>query len=65
MLHLPTYALLRYVETVASTAARSPLAVDGRGLCGLLAAGCLAVATVRLLRGRVTRLARDAPVPPR
>jgi competence protein ComEC len=64
-LQLPTYALLRFVETVASTAAKEPLAVDGRGLSGLLALGCLAAALLRRTKSRPGRLGRDAPVPPR
>jgi competence protein ComEC len=64
-LQLPTYALLRFVETVASTAARAPLAVDARGLCGLLAASCLTAVLLRARKVRPGRLARDAPVPPR
>jgi competence protein ComEC len=64
-LQLPTYALLRWVETVAHTAATAPLAVDGRGLVGLLALVCGTAAFLRLLRPRAGRLDRDAAIPPR
>jgi competence protein ComEC len=64
-LQLPTYALLRFVETVASTAATAPLAVDGRALCGLLSVGCLATVVLRMRKTGPGRLGRDAPVPPR
>ena len=37
VLQLPTFALLRWVETVARVAASQPLAIDGRDLCGLVA----------------------------
>jgi competence protein ComEC len=53
-LQLPTYALLRWVETVADVAASTPLAIDGRALCGLLAiSGAVAGLSglVRLPRG--------------
>jgi hypothetical protein len=62
---LPTYALLRFVEAVATTAARTPFAVDGRGLWGLLAVACLVAALLRVRRIHPGRLGRDAPVPPR
>ncbi len=64
-LQLPTFALLRWVETVARTAASAPLAMDGRGLCGLLAVVCLAAALLGVRRGRDGRLDRDAALPPR
>jgi competence protein ComEC len=64
-LQLPTYALLRWVEAVASTAARTPMAVDGRGLCGLLALGCVAAVVLRARKIRPGRVTADAPVPPR
>jgi competence protein ComEC len=64
-LQLPTYALLRFVEMVASTAATRPLAVDGRGLSGLLALGCVGAVLHRVRKTRTGRLARRAPVPPR
>lgn len=64
-LQLPTYALLRWVELVAHTAAAAPLAVDGRALCGLAAIGCAAVAGLRVLRPRDGRLGPDAALPPR
>jgi competence protein ComEC len=65
ILQLPTYALLRWVELVATTAADHPMAVDGRALLGLLALACAAAATLRTVRTRVGRLRGDAPVPPR
>jgi competence protein ComEC len=65
VLQLPTYALLRWVELVATTAAAHPMAVDGHGVIGLLALTCLAAATLRAARGRAGRLRGDAPVPPR
>ena len=37
VLQLPTLSLLRWVETVATTAARIPLALDARGVWGLAA----------------------------
>jgi competence protein ComEC len=49
-LQLPTYALLRFVEVVASTAATEPLAVDGRGLTGLLSLACGVVVILRVLK---------------
>jgi competence protein ComEC len=55
VLQLPTYALLRWVETVARVCAQHPLAVDGRALCGLLALAGAASAfwgMVRLARRR-------------
>jgi competence protein ComEC len=64
-LQLPTYALLRWVELVARTAATVPLAVDGRALCGLAAVGCAAVAALRMLRPRTGRLETDAALPSR
>jgi competence protein ComEC len=73
-LQLPTFALLRWVETVARTAAEQPIALDGRGVCGLAALVCLAVALFRVVRpgvgpkspdGGTGRLARDAALPPR
>lgn len=50
VLQLPTYTMLRWVETVAHTAAQNPMAVDGRGLTGLLALTAAAAATLRMLR---------------
>jgi competence protein ComEC len=64
-LQLPTYALLRWVETVAHTAAAQPVALDGRAVIGLAGLLCLAVATLRLARGQVGRVGRDAALPPR
>ena len=55
LLQLPTYALLRWVETVARTAASEPLAIDGRALCGLLALSGAAAALLGLLRLREKR----------
>jgi competence protein ComEC len=64
-LQVPTYALLRFVEAVARTAARTPFAVDGRGLWGLLAVACLVAGLLRVRKIHPGRLGRDAPVPPR
>jgi competence protein ComEC len=64
-LQLPTIAMLRWVEAVARTAASTPLAVDGRALCGLLTLGCGTAAILRLFRPRAGRLDRDAAIPPR
>lgn len=64
-LQLPTYALLRWVETVAGAAAAEPLAVDGRGLCGLVALGCAAGAVLATSRKAPGRVARNGPVPTR
>lgn len=61
---LPTFALLRFVETVARVAASQPLAIDGRDLCGLVAIGCVGAVILRVRRGRAGRLDRDAAVPP-
>ncbi len=65
ILQLPTYALLRWVELVATTAADHPMAVDGRGIVGLLALACAAAATLRAAKRTTGRLRGDAPVPPR
>ena len=54
-LQLPTFVLLRWIESVARTAAATPFAVDGRGLCGLLAIGCGAVAVLRMLRPSIPK----------
>jgi competence protein ComEC len=62
-LQLPTFALLRWVETIAHTAAAEPFALDGRGVCGVAALGCAVAATLRgTRRGTERRLerARDA-----
>lgn len=59
LLQLPTLALLRWVETVARVAGGFPLAVDGRGVWGLAAAGC-GLAALRTWRaGPFGRLRRD------
>jgi len=65
ILQLPTYALLRWVELVATTAADHPMAVDGRGVIGLVALACAATATLRAAKRTTGRLRGDAPVPPR
>jgi competence protein ComEC len=65
VLQLPTFALLRWVETVATAAAAHPMAVDGRGVTGLAALALAAAATLRALKPRAGRLRGDAPVPPR
>ena len=57
VLQLPTYALLRWVETVARTAASEPVAMDGRALCGLLAVVAAVAALVGMLR--LPRSARE------
>ncbi len=64
-LQLPTFALLRWVETVARTAAEQPVALDARALCGLAAIGCVAVALLRMLRpgARRTPVGRVDPSP--
>jgi competence protein ComEC len=64
VLQLPTFALLRCVETVARGAGSQPLAIDGRDLCGLVAIGCAGAVILRVRRGRAGRLDRDAAVPP-
>ena len=51
-LQLPTYALLRWVETVARTSAQAPLAMDSRALLGLAAITCALVALFRMVRPR-------------
>ncbi|MGZ4735693.1 MAG: ComEC/Rec2 family competence protein [Acidimicrobiia bacterium] len=56
-LQLPTFALLRWVETVARTAASEPIAMDGRALCGLLA--ICGVAAALLGSFRLPRRVRD------
>ncbi len=61
-LQLPTYVLLRWVETVARTAAATPLAVDGRGLLGLAAIACAIVGLLGL--GRPVRRRAASGVPP-
>ncbi len=64
VVQLPTYALLRWVETVARVSASEPIAIDGRDLCGLVALGCLGAVLLRMRRGRPGRLDRDAALPP-
>ena len=64
VLQLPTFALLRFVETVARIAASQPLAIDGRDLFGLVAVGCVGAVLLRVRRARSGRLDRDAAVPP-
>ncbi len=58
VLQLPTYALLRWVETVARLAAKHPLAVDGRALCGLVAIGGAGAALWGVIRFPRRRTAR-------
>jgi competence protein ComEC len=65
VLQLPTYTMLRFVETVAATAARNPMAVDARALIGLLAVGCAVATTLAVHRSRPGRVAADAPLPAR
>jgi competence protein ComEC len=50
-LQLPVLGLVRAVELVATVAARAPLAVDGRTLCGLTAITAAALAARRALPG--------------
>ena len=64
-LQLPTYALLRWVETVARTSAQAPLAMDSRALLGLAAIICVLAALLRIVRPRDGRLENDAAIPPR
>ena len=74
VLQLPTFALLRWVETVARVAAEEPVALDARGLCGFAAGVSGAIALVRVVglraqprtdRVRAGRLERDAALPSR
>ena len=62
VLQLPTYALLRWVETVARTAATHPVAIDGRDLIGLVALGCIGAVLLRRPShpGAMNRLPRIA-----
>jgi competence protein ComEC len=50
-LQLPVLGLVRVIELVAATAARTPFAVDGRGLWGLLAVGAAGLAARRVRPG--------------
>jgi competence protein ComEC len=55
VLQLPTYALLRWVETVARTAATHPVAIDARDLCGLVAVSCIGAVLLRMRRRAAER----------
>lgn len=61
-LQLPTYALLRWVELVARTAAESPMAVDGRALLGLAALTCGVGAFLRIVRPRSRARSRSSRI---
>jgi len=52
VLQLPTIALLAWVRTVAHTAARAPVPLDGRAVSGLVALGGITAVLVRVRRGR-------------
>jgi competence protein ComEC len=64
VLQLPTLVLLRWVRLVAATAARTPLAVDGRAVAGLVALGCAAIALLGIRRAPARRLPRDGRAVP-